>query len=650
MVSKSFDVTEDVVNYLSHPPTQQSIYKNTGMLYDFAVNGSPFLLATSDQYPYTRAFAQMKKDQIDQSLNPGEQSLTMWWTRNQSDFSGGAGIKYYEPVSDERVMRSYVSSVGINPWNIGEISLLNSMSTITDDGFDFIVCMISGVERIVSITATTITVRNKDTLAVINTISGQTGLLGIIAVNDRFVVWNTGNVYVSSADGTTISAIYSNTTGHSIQRVWLVKQRFIVAQTDTSNSKSSLTEKPLKVSGSSTTLGTDHIYEHPNSAWKWTDIVGTPQAILAAGYAGNQSAVFKFTLVDTGTSTTNGTIVQIGQPVTAMELPIGEWVTCMSSYLGGFLGIGTNLGFRVGVVDDYGNITYGQLVFKADKGAVSITQYDSYFYVAVTNGVNGQHGCYRVNLADQDNNTYMRLVLSQYAYATDVYISGTHGVSGNVTKIGITAAGKVALASNASTLSIETDTKLASGTITMGQIRYNTYENKLFKKVSVKGTFPIGTKADINSIKADDTTFGMYTISGEDTIEVTPRDPQMSLGFQLVLYSNSTTNTSPTIKGFQVKSLPAVPRQQNIQFSLLCFDFESDMHGNKAGGIGKALRRFADLVAETKLGDIILFQDFHTNENIYGIVEELEFNQVAPPRPNTSGFGGIITVRLKTVY
>jgi hypothetical protein len=649
MVSKSFDITEDVVNYLSHPPTQQSIYKNTGMLYDFAVNGNPFLIATSDDHPYTRAFAQMKKDQIDQSLNPGEQSLTMWWTRNQSDFSGGAGIKYYEPVSDERVMRSYVSSVGINPWNIGEISLHNSMTTI-DDGFDFVPCLIQGTERIVSITATTITVRNKDTLASVNTITGQTGLLGIIAVNDRFVVWNNSNVYVSSLDGTTISAIYNNTTGHTIQRVWFVKQRFIVFQTDTSNGKSNLTEQPLKVSGSSSTLGASHIYEHPNSAWKWTDIVATPQAILAAGYAGNQSAVLKFSLTETGTQANIGTIVKIGSPITAMELPIGEWVTCMSSYLGGFLGIGTNLGFRAGIVDDYGNITYGQLVFKTDKGATSITQYDSYFYVGVTNGVGGQHGCYRVNLSDQTNNTYMRLVLSEYSWATDVYISGASGTSGNVTKIGVTSAGKILISTDTSKLSLETSTKLASGTITMGQIRYNTYENKLFKKVSVKGLFPTGTKVDINSIEQDGTTFGIYTIQGEDTIDVTPRDPQMSLGFQLVLYSDSTNTYSPTIKGFQTKSLPAVPRQQNIQFSLLCFDYESDMHGNKAGGIGKALLRFAALVDDTKLGDVVLFQDFHTGENLYGIVEELEFNQVAPPRPNTSGFGGIVTIRIKTVY
>jgi hypothetical protein len=81
----------------------------------------------------------------------------------------------------------------------------------------------------------------------------------------------------------------------------------------------------------------------------------------------------------------------------------------------------------------------------------------------------------------------------------------------------------------------------------------------------------------------------------------------------------------------------------------MCFDFETDMHGNKTGGIGKALKRFGELVDDTKLGDIVLFQDFHTGENMYGIVEELEFNQVSPPRPNTSGFGGIVTIRIKTV-
>jgi hypothetical protein len=646
MVSKSFDVTEDVVNYLSHPPTQQSIYKNTGMLYDFAVNGNPFLLATSDQYPYTRAFAQMKKDQIDQSLNPGEQSLTMWWTRNQSDFSGGAGIKYYEPVSDERVMRSYVSSVGINPWTVGEISLHNTMTTITDDGFTFTVCRINGVERIVTLTSTTITVRDKDTLASVNTISG-TGFLGIITANNHFIVWTSEKIYASNAAGTTLTNVYDRTNAnHSIYKVWFVKGVFVIAQRDTSNNKSNLTEEALKVSGTVSNISSSHIYEHPNSDWTWTDFVDAPQGILGAGYSGSDSSIFKFTLSEA--SGAIGKILKIDAPILAANFPIGEYITSMSLYLGTYLGIGTNLGFRIGVVDDNSNLTYGQLIFKTTYPVLSISQYDAYFYVGVKLGVDGKHGAYRVSLADQESNTYMRVVLSNYAYATDVYVP--NGTSGDLTKIDILANGKVVIASNSTHLSLETNTKLTSGTITMGQIRYNTYENKLFKKVSIKGTFPSGTKADINSIQVDGTSFGMYTVSGQDTIDVTPRDPLISLGFQMVLYANTTDNTGPTIRGFQVKSLPAVPRQQNLQFSLLCFDYESDMHGNKSGGVGKALTRFGDLVEDTKLGDIILFQDFHTGENLYGIVEELEFNQVAPPRPNTSGFGGIITIRIKTVY
>ena len=208
-----YDVTEDVVSSLSIPATRQTIYKNTGMFYDCAINGNPFLFSTNDNNPYLRSFAQMKKDQIDQSPNPGEQSLTMWWTRNQSDFSGGAGIKYYEPVSDERVMRSFVSSIGINPWKIGQISLLNKVNTTDISMVDFTVATIGGIERIVTITSTTVTVRDASNPAtVISTISGQTGLLGIIAVNDRFVVWNNSTIYISDVNGSALITIATKTS------------------------------------------------------------------------------------------------------------------------------------------------------------------------------------------------------------------------------------------------------------------------------------------------------------------------------------------------------------------------------------------------------------------------------------------------------
>ena len=68
-----------------------STYTISGVNYDFAIGGQPFLSAASDERPLERAFADAVKQQIDQSSDPGEQSLQMWWSRAQSDWSGVPG-------------------------------------------------------------------------------------------------------------------------------------------------------------------------------------------------------------------------------------------------------------------------------------------------------------------------------------------------------------------------------------------------------------------------------------------------------------------------------------------------------------------------------------------------------------------------------
>jgi flagellar hook protein FlgE len=76
-------------------------FNTSGYGYDVAINNQPYFIANNTDRPYRRITAKYRKDQVDQTTEPGEQTLTGWWLRSQTSFHNGAGINYYEPSQDE---------------------------------------------------------------------------------------------------------------------------------------------------------------------------------------------------------------------------------------------------------------------------------------------------------------------------------------------------------------------------------------------------------------------------------------------------------------------------------------------------------------------------------------------------------------------
>jgi hypothetical protein len=122
------DITEAIPYALSNPGGSQS-YAATGIAYDVAFGGVPFFLTTSDENAYRRVTAQYRKQQIDMSREPGEQTLTGWWLRSQSTFHLGQGIKFFEPAQDESLRFQYTYSKGIDVWTKGQATLLKDVDT-----------------------------------------------------------------------------------------------------------------------------------------------------------------------------------------------------------------------------------------------------------------------------------------------------------------------------------------------------------------------------------------------------------------------------------------------------------------------------------------------------------------------------------------
>ena len=93
------NITEKIPVTIGNP-TNNQLYAGTGVAYDISIASQPFFLLNDDNNPYRRVTAQYRKQQIDQSREPGEQTLTGWWLRSQSSFHLGQGIKFFEPAQD----------------------------------------------------------------------------------------------------------------------------------------------------------------------------------------------------------------------------------------------------------------------------------------------------------------------------------------------------------------------------------------------------------------------------------------------------------------------------------------------------------------------------------------------------------------------
>ena len=120
------DITEAIPYALSNPAGSQS-YAGTTVAYDVAFGGLPFFLNTSDENAYRRVTAQYRKQQIDMSREPGEQTITGWWLRSQSTFHLGQGVKFFEPAQDESLRYQYTYSKGLDVWTKGQATLLKDV-------------------------------------------------------------------------------------------------------------------------------------------------------------------------------------------------------------------------------------------------------------------------------------------------------------------------------------------------------------------------------------------------------------------------------------------------------------------------------------------------------------------------------------------
>ena len=407
-----------------------------------------------------------------------------------------------------------------------------------------------------------------------------------------------------------------------------------------------INNKVFEISTTATALPTA-VYTHPVDDFNYTSITSSGAAIYVTGFSGSQSNIQKFTLAS------NGTMPTLTSAITAAEMPSGELIYKIYYYLGYML-IGTTKGVRVAAVSDDGSLAYGPLLFESEQPVYDFAARDRYVWAATN--VDGAPGTTRIDLGTQ-------LGTLIFPYAWDTYYF-PEDVNSRVTSRYTTACAfingtdRIAFCTNKTSTNgkiyIESATRLVyQGTLRTGFVRYNTLEGKIFKLMTPRIDTTNGGFV-IKSIGPDDTEYPVVSVSQQGVVQEVgipyPAGAQEYLGFSFTL-TRSTTDTSkgPLFTGYQLKALPAVPRQRLIQYPLFCYDNEMDKYGVQVGFEGSAWQRMSQLEAVENAGDTIRIEDFRTGESYIGLIEEMDFINRTPQDKRFSGFGGLLLVTIRSV-
>ena len=665
------NITESIPLNIGNPATS-GFWTNTQEDYDVAIGGLPFFMVPTDNNPYQRETAPYRKDQLDNSKEPGEQSLTGWWLRSQSSFHVGTGINFYDPSGGEVSPYRFHDSQGCDVWTKGQVTLLkdttqghnitaviptsgngkgrpqqhirsiqygNTDAILVHDGYD--------VDRIDS-DGTTIT-------HWIDYISGSAYPVYAICDDGVYGYWVTNNgasgkleFYKkllsdgawSSYPGTLMFSTPS--VAVTTAKMEFVKDRIVAC----------INNAVYEIAPNATTLPSP-VYTNPNANYVYNSITASGPAIYTAGSSGIYSTIQKYTL------STAGAMPTLTQAVVAAEFPAGEIVYKIFYYLGRMM-IGTNKGMRIADINDQdGSLMYGPLIFESSQPVYDFTARDRFIWCA--SGVGTDAGLVRVDMGTTvEGETITGGYANQlrFAYANDLQYA--HGVTNNTTAVGfIGTTNRLAfctaqLGATVGYVYFEHATNLVStGYLTTGAIRYGTLEPKNFKFIRGRGDFTHGAM-DIQSIDENGDLYNVITynaaVGSPEAATTQPEGSHEYVSYKFTLSRSASDNSKgPVFKGYQVKALPATARQRMIQFPVWCFDVETDRYNVKTGYEGRAWERIQTLEDLEKSGDIVNVQDFTTGERVQAIIERTNFVRRTPPNGNYSGFGGILTITVRTV-
>lgn len=477
------------------------------------------------------------RTQADNSNTPGEQSVSpeQFWRRSQDSWQFGSGQYHYDRANSNG--NRFYSSKGIDPWTPWKASLLNATSNVKTSTNTGLQCLVAG---------TYVYLANGTALnyssGALSSWSSTTGMTGspLSITTDGNTIWtanNTNGVYSGTVGASSVSSYATGT----VTLVSFTKSRLMAAgggKLYNITTTGALPTALLDLSGRNFT---------------WVDIVGGQSQIYAAGYAGDKSLIYRTAIKADGTA--------LDVPIVAAELPDGEIVASLGSYLGYIL-IGSNRGVRFCSVNSDGSLTLGSLT-KTDSTVYSFEGQDRFVWYGLTNYDISSTGLGRLDL------TSFTSTLTP-AYASDLMADGQGAVRSvqtfnNYRLFTVDGVG----------LFYETaSTPVSTGSITVGTTSYGITDPKVamfldLKHEPLSGSISFAISADGKAAK----TIGISSVA--TSVSPTNAFPCRQLfgeEFQLTATLTPESNVSPVLTRWTLRSYPAPVRTGQWDIPILLFD------------------------------------------------------------------------------
>jgi len=640
-----FDITQQTVDDLSYgsPVTGVgSVDAPDSADWDCSIGDLKFLFATSTQNPFVRETADFRRQRIDTERNPGEQSIDSgYWIRSQSSFHFGSGLTSAEPleVNDNEAQFRYKEGGGVDPWTPGQLTLLNSTSELVSDTAtgQLLLGVNTGVLRASGTGLHHVTSGGTSTTV---TWGGSGTITSITTDGTNYYAADTTGIYKGALPSGAGSKIW-NTGATTVIRY--VKSRLIAAV--------GVGIYELTGSGPSLPTALDAGATRA-SGWTWTDISEGPTSIYLSGFVADTSTIERISV------STSSSAVTLNVPTVVAEMPRGEQVLSLYSYVGAYLIVGSSEGCRVALITAEGTLSLGPLVI--DVGAVDdAVALGNYVYVTVRDKGNAGDRVNRAGLFRIDLGTNINAGQLDFAHAADLVVPSTAPGAGKAVQV-TSLDDKLYLAVDSAGIYKQDTTYVSEGYLETGRIRQGTIERKGWRDLRLLAKPDASNSAVITGLAniADGTSPSNWTtaitadgtrsdITGKLTAAAPSPEPNLFVAFKL---SSADTNaTTPVFIGYQVKAVPAPDRTHLLSVPVLNFDFITDSKGLRMGRSGYSFDVLNKLMELESSAAVVQWRDFTTGEAATAYIERITFTRTSPPTNQASGTGGIAVVLLRIV-
>lgn len=480
---------------------------------DVALGGRAYLIDWSADNPLDLGGIDTLRPQSDQSDDPGEQSVNpeASWRRSTESWHFGSGQRHFDRKTSIR--DRFYQSRGIYVWEPFQISLLPEVLPQT---------ISSNTNQKLAVAGTHQYDIDGTNLKFLTALGGSlTNVTGVPAaaptsiVSDGFNVWTShtasGIYKTTRGAATTVSHITGTVTGLGFARGRVL-----------ASNANSIYDVTTLATGAGGALPAA-LFTQPNTDFTWVGFAEGSSYIYAAGFSGDKSLIYRIHIKEDGTG--------LDAPIVAGELPDGEIIRTIYGYLGKFLAIGTDLGWRLAIQTDGGDLRIGAKVITPMPVLCFEGQGEFIWY-----GL-GNFDSTHTGLGRLSTSTFSDLDNLVPAYASDLMLPN---VSGNITSISFFA-GKHVFMVNAIGMYYEGVNLTTSGYLDSGQINFNLTEDKIGLFIDAQHSGTLGTHEI--SISVDGESFTSLGIHEPGTTFNVGQIPGMNFEIRNTLYRD----TSPTL-------------------------------------------------------------------------------------------------------